>query len=73
MTSENNNNADLLSTISEELRANNELDQELVEILTTHLLKVTVSTEELDVAKKAIEELAAKRGVETNDAHTDNN
>ena len=73
MTSENNNNADLLSTISEDLRAKNELDQELVEILTTHLLKVTVSTEERDIAKKAIEELAAKRGIEATDAHTDNN
>ena len=53
--------SDFLRTLSEGLRANTDLDQELVAILETHLINVEANDKSGVAAANAIEKLAIQR------------
>ena len=62
MVEDSSTNERLLNKIAEDLRNNPEIDQELGDILITHILAADPANTALDAAQDAIETLATERG-----------
>ena len=59
-------NGDLISKIVKSLREQSDADQDLVEILAEHIVRIDAAKSAVEGAAEAIEKLALKRGEQSN-------